>query len=59
MILYCLCLSACVCWGGVCVCGGGGGSYKDQHFPGTPYPAAMISDHSSSSKIFLPPLTFH
>lgn len=36
-----------------------GSSYKDQHFPGTPYPAAMISDHSSSSKIFLPPLTFH
>lgn len=21
MILYCLCLSACVCWSGVCVCG--------------------------------------
>lgn len=36
-----------------------GSSYKDQHFPGTPYPAAMISDHSSSSKIFLKPLTFH
>lgn len=33
--------------------------HKNQHFSGTSYPTVMISNHSSSSKMLLPPLTSH